>query len=111
MQTINELTSLIIGLAIEVHRELGPGLSEAAYEEALCIELTAAKIGYQRQIGVPVFYKGLRAQFDLRSTGWPACRPPALCGMRDERFFVSVRAWTPTCPVASAPRRLCGPCQ
>ena len=52
------LTRRIIGCAIEVHRQLGPGLMEATYEEALCIELTDQEIAFIRQAGVPVFYKG-----------------------------------------------------
>ena len=52
------LTHTIIGCAIEVHRELGPGLLEVTYEEALCIELTAANLPYKRQVRVPVLYKG-----------------------------------------------------
>jgi GxxExxY protein len=55
---INQLTEQIIGLAIEVHRHLGPGLSEAAYENALCIELRAAHVDYARQLHLPVRYKG-----------------------------------------------------
>ena len=43
---------------MEVHRQLGPGLSESNYEEALCIELTSAGLSYVRQVGVPVMYKG-----------------------------------------------------
>lgn len=58
MKNINDLTGQIIGLAIEVHRHLGPGLSEVAYERALCMELDAAGLPYRRQIGVPVIYKG-----------------------------------------------------
>lgn len=52
------LTHEIIRCAIEVHRHLGPGLLEATYEEALCIELTDAQLPYKRQISVPVLYKG-----------------------------------------------------
>ena len=52
------LTEKIIGSAIEVHRVLGPGLLEASYEAALAIELAAAKIRFQRQLIIPVFYKG-----------------------------------------------------
>ena len=52
------LTYKIIGCAIEVHRHLGPGLFEATYEEALCLELTDAKLSYRRQVRVPVMYKG-----------------------------------------------------
>ena len=58
MHKINDLTQRIIGLAIEVHRHLGPGLSEAGYERALCMELATAGIPFQRQVGIPVVYKG-----------------------------------------------------
>ncbi|MGI2030029.1 GxxExxY protein [Endozoicomonas acroporae] len=54
----NELTGKIIGLAINVHRELGPGLLESAYEEALAYELNAAGLHFQRQQPLPVAYKG-----------------------------------------------------
>jgi len=52
------LTRRIIGCAIEVHRQLGPGLMETTYEEAMCIELADKEISFIRQAGVPVFYKG-----------------------------------------------------
>ncbi len=58
MQDINSLTERIIGCAIEVHRELGPGLLESTYEEALCIELDIAGLRYGRQVAFPVLYKG-----------------------------------------------------
>ena len=58
MRDINEVTEEIVGLAIEVHRHLGPGLAEVAYERALCIELTAAAVPYETQVTVPVTYKG-----------------------------------------------------
>ena len=51
-------TDAIIGCCIEVHRSLGPGLVEAIYEEALCIELRLRSISYVRQVGVPLLYKG-----------------------------------------------------
>ncbi len=54
-----ELTERIIGAAIEVHRELGPGLLESAYEECLCHELHLRSISFARQVAVPVKYKGL----------------------------------------------------
>jgi len=57
---INSLTERIIGRAIEVHRVLGPGLLEPAYEAALCIELDDAQIPYCRQIRLPAYYKGRR---------------------------------------------------
>lgn len=52
------LTKKIIGAAIEVHRELGPGLLEAIYEEALCHEFDLRGIKYQRQVEIDVLYKG-----------------------------------------------------
>ncbi|HMV46435.1 MAG TPA: GxxExxY protein [Blastocatellia bacterium] len=58
METVNLLTERIIGCAIEVHKVLGPGLLEAAYEEALCIELNDSGLKYQRQLPVPALYKG-----------------------------------------------------
>ena len=50
------LTEKIIGCAIEVHRVLGPGLLEATYEGALCVELELAGLSFQRQSAVPVTY-------------------------------------------------------
>jgi GxxExxY protein len=52
------LTEKIIGCAIEVHRHLGPGLLEAVYETAMCIELTTGELTIKRQVGVPLYYKG-----------------------------------------------------
>ena len=54
----DELTEKIIGAAIEVHRELGPGLLESIYEEALCCEFDLRKIGYKRQVPADIIYKG-----------------------------------------------------
>lgn len=55
--TENELSNAIIGAAIEVHRVLGPGLLESAYEEALFCELELRGIAAQRQIEIPIVYK------------------------------------------------------
>ena len=52
-----DVTEAIIGCAIEVHKQLGPGLLESVYETALCIELTDQKLPVRRQIGVPLYYK------------------------------------------------------
>ncbi|MFH0939207.1 MAG: GxxExxY protein [Planctomycetota bacterium] len=54
----DELTERIIGAAIEVHRLLGPGLLEAIYEEALCVELQERGIKYEQQAEIDVKYKG-----------------------------------------------------
>ena len=56
---INHLTGKIIGAAIEVHKTLGPGLLESAYEECLCRELQLSKISSERQKSLPVEYKGV----------------------------------------------------
>jgi GxxExxY protein len=53
------LTEQVIGAAIEVHRELGPGLMESAYEECLCHELHLRNLNFQRQLPLPVQYKGV----------------------------------------------------
>ncbi len=55
----NELSKLIVGAAIEAHRELGgPGLLEDVYEEALCHELNRKGLQVQRQVRLPILYKG-----------------------------------------------------
>ena len=54
-----ELTERIIGAVIEVHKILGPGLMESAYEECLCHELNLRALRFERQITVPVSYKGV----------------------------------------------------
>ena len=54
----DELTEKIIGAAIEVHRELGPGLLESIYEEALCYEFELQEIKHQRQVPSDIIYKG-----------------------------------------------------
>jgi GxxExxY protein len=53
-------TGPIIGAAIEVHRHLGPGLLESAYEECLCHELHLVGLSFERQVALPVLYKGLK---------------------------------------------------
>ena len=56
---VNEITEATIGAAIEVHRALGPGLLESAYEECLCRELDLRQVAFERQRQLPVEYKGL----------------------------------------------------
>ncbi len=53
------LSERVIGCAIEVHRHLGPGLLESAYEDCLCFELGAAGLVFRRQVQLPVIYKGM----------------------------------------------------
>ena len=62
----NPLTKIIIGAAIDVHRQLGPGLLESAYEACLCHELGLRQIPYERQKPLPVIYKGLSLECGYR---------------------------------------------
>jgi GxxExxY protein len=56
----------VIGLGIDVHRHLGPGLLESAYEECLCFELAQAGIAYRRQVPLPIVYKDVRLDCGYR---------------------------------------------
>jgi GxxExxY protein len=67
MLAYRDLTNRIIGLAIEVHRTIGPGLLESVYAECLCGELAQASIPFQRQVGVPVTYKGRTLPLGFRA--------------------------------------------
>lgn len=55
---LDRLAHEVIGAAIEVHKELGPGFLESVYEEAMCVELTMRRISFLRQHAVAVLYKG-----------------------------------------------------
>jgi GxxExxY protein len=57
---VNELTGRVIGAAIEVHRRLGPGLLESAYEQCLAFEFNWQGIAFERQVGLPLEYRGHR---------------------------------------------------
>ena len=61
-----EVSNQVIGAAIEVHRELGPGLLESAYEECLAHELSLRGIPFVRQLDVPLDYKGVRLDVGYR---------------------------------------------
>ncbi len=63
---VNEITHAIIGAAMEIHRNLGPGLLESAYEECLCHELTLRQIPFRRQVPLPLEYKGVRLEQGYR---------------------------------------------
>jgi GxxExxY protein len=87
----DELTGTVIGAAIEVHRALGPGLLESAYEECLCHELSVRKISFRRQVPQPVSYKGVKLE----------------CGYRldlvvEERLVVEVKAVDALHPIHTA---------
>ena len=57
---INALSQKVIGAAIDVHKEIGPGLLESAYEECLCYELMQLGLNFKRQVEVPVVYKKVK---------------------------------------------------
>ena len=61
-----ELTEQVIGAAIEVDRTLGPGLLESAYEECLCREFNLRGLAFQRQVPLPVEYKGVKLDCGYR---------------------------------------------
>jgi GxxExxY protein len=63
---LNELSGKVIGLCIEIHRELGPGLLESAYEECLAYELTRAGLRFERQRALPVRYKEVQLDCGYR---------------------------------------------
>ncbi len=64
--SVRMLTQQIIGAAIEVHRALGPGLLESAYETCLCHELSLRQIPFDRQKQLPVVYKGVEIECGYR---------------------------------------------
>jgi GxxExxY protein len=63
---INRLTGEVINAAIEVHKALGPGLLESAYEQCLCHELGLRKIPYKSQESLPIGYKGVELECGYR---------------------------------------------
>jgi len=63
---LNKLSGIILDCSIEVHRNLGPGLLESVYEVCLCKELSLRGIKFQRQVSLPVNYKGEKLDADYR---------------------------------------------
>ena len=63
---INEITGEIIGCCIEIHKELGPGLLESAYEECLAYELGNSGLYFERQKALPVRYKEIQIEYGYR---------------------------------------------
>jgi len=62
----NELSRLVIGAAIEVHRAIGPGLLESAYQECLCRELVLRGVPFERQVPLAMEYKGVVLECSYR---------------------------------------------
>ncbi|HEV8260416.1 MAG TPA: GxxExxY protein [Burkholderiales bacterium] len=63
---VNKTTEAVIGAAIEVHKHLGPGLLESAYERCLCQEFRLRKMQLERQVVLPVTYKGVQLDCGYR---------------------------------------------
>ena len=63
---INYFTGEIIGAAIEIHKALGPGLLESAYEECLCHEFALRQLHFKRQQAIPLEYKGAKLDCGYR---------------------------------------------
>ena len=85
------LTEKVLGAAIEVHRALGPGLLESAYEACLCHELNLCGLPFQCQLKLPVVYKGVRLD----------------CGFKidvivDQRVLVEIKSVKKLIPVHEA---------
>jgi GxxExxY protein len=66
MISYNQITEKVIGAAIEVHRKLGPGLLESAYQECLAREMLLQNISFNREVPVPVVYKGVHLECGYR---------------------------------------------
>lgn len=63
----NDLGTKILGAAISIHRELGPGLLESVYEIILCRELALLGLAVERQVPVPITYRGIRFDEGFRA--------------------------------------------
>ena len=59
----NDLSHIIIGVAIELHQNVGPGLLESAYEHALCYDLKEKGLDVKQQVAMPFVYKGVKQEF------------------------------------------------
>jgi GxxExxY protein len=62
----DEVTESVIGAAIRIHRALGPGLLESAYEECLCYELSKSDLRFERQKPLPVAYESVKLDYGYR---------------------------------------------
>jgi GxxExxY protein len=78
----DKLTEKIIGCAIAVHRRLGPGLLESAYEECLSFELESEGLNVKRQIPVPIVYKEKKLEYGYR-----------IDVLVEERVLLELKSW------------------
>ncbi|HEX7500783.1 MAG TPA: GxxExxY protein [Polyangia bacterium] len=86
-----ELTGSVIGAAIEIHKALGPGFLESVYENALAFELAARGIGFERQLAVPILYRGSEVglhRLDLLVAALIVAELKAVKALEDVHFAV-----------------------
>jgi GxxExxY protein len=91
MLTDKDMTERIIGAAITVHKALGPGFLESAYEEALAIEFTHQEIPFERQKTVPVLYRDQKVaehRLDFLVRGLVVVELKAIAALEDIHFAV-----------------------
>jgi GxxExxY protein len=67
LQAINSITQQVIGIAMKVHSELGPGLLESAYKECLIYELEKSGLHVQREVPIPLVYKEIKLECGFRA--------------------------------------------
>lgn len=87
----DELPGVVIGSAIEVHRALGPGLLESAYQKCLGIEFDSRGLHFEREVEIPALYRGVRIE--------PAYRADFVI---DGRLIVEVKSVTKLDPIHKA---------
>jgi GxxExxY protein len=87
----SELTGVVIGAALEVHKQLGPGLLESVYESCLHHELESLGLGVEKQVVLPVIYKGKKIDQGFRIDLWV-----------DKKVIIEVKACDKILPVHEA---------
>jgi len=87
----DELSNKVLGCAIEVHRELGPGLLESTYEQCLAYELSRTKIPFKVQVELPVEYKEIRLDCGYR-----------IDVLADDRLIVELKSVNQLMPIHEA---------
>lgn len=65
--TENQISKILLDVFIKVHSELGPGLLESIYETAICHELSKREIAFKRQVGIEVYYDGIKMEMGFRA--------------------------------------------
>ncbi len=90
-ERVEQLSHRVIGSALKVHKDLGPGLIESIYERCLCYEFQKSGLEFERQVAVPVVYDGVKLDADLRLDIWV-----------ERLLIVEVKAVETTLPIHQA---------